>query len=361
MKHLQRLLVVLLFEAVCVSYSTAQEKQINQQFEAANRRQIEVSLVPDKPRIMLGEPVYLSFIVQNELDEDLQVVVGGDYQNSLGRPDTFSIMVTKDDGKRVPQPDAGMSFGGLIGPQNLPARGNYVFRLFLPHWATFEEIGDYIIVAKRTLKLRKYSPSRWYFHEATTDVPVEARATIEVLPTDRARMGEVIEDLGTTMLTARWDKNEAAANALSNIQDERVIPYFGAALETNDYNLKFKALWALAKFNNDAAFQSIKDGLETKGEDIGNTINEKLANQSAENIRNAAAIALSKSPHPGAIPFLLSKRNDPSEGIRITVLHVLGKMKPQEAIPILQEMVRDTNERVRKEAERYLHLLSSRN
>jgi HEAT repeat protein len=100
--------------------------------------------------------------------------------------------------------------------------------------------------------------------------------------------------------------------------------------------------------------------METKGEDIGNTTNEKVANQLAENIRNAAAAALARSPHPEAIPFLLSRRNDPSEGVRITVLHVLGKMKPEEAIPILQEMVCDRNERVSKEAQRYLDLFSYR-
>src|SRR5215471_16809456 len=125
MNQLQRLLVVLLF-AACVSHSTAQEKNTDRQIEAASR-QLEVSLVVDKPKIMLGEPVYFSFIVQNESDQNLQVIVGGDYRNSLGRPESFSVTVTRDDGKPVLQPDAGMSFGGLIGPQKLPAEGNYVF------------------------------------------------------------------------------------------------------------------------------------------------------------------------------------------------------------------------------------------
>jgi hypothetical protein len=360
MKRLLRVLVLLLVAAACVCHSMAQERKNSQQSEATNTQQIEVSLVSDKPKIMLGEPVYLSFIVQNESDQDLQVVVGGDYRNSLGRPESFSVIVTRDDGKHVPQPDAGMSFGGLIGPQKLPSKGNYVFRLFLSHWATFEEVGNYTIVAKRTLKLRKNSPTRWNFNEPTTDVSAGADTTIEVVPSDRARIGEVIEGLGTTMLAERWDKAEAAADALSYIQDERVIPYFGRAFETNDYELKFKALGALAKFNDDAAFQIIKKGMETKGGDIGNTTTEEVANQLAENIRNAAAFALAKSPHPAAIPLLLSRRNDPSEGVRLTVLHVLGKMKAEEAGPILQEMVRDKNERVSNEAKRYLDLFSSK-
>ena len=51
---------------------------------------IEVNLVPDKSTVMLGEPVYLSFVVENNSDHDLQVIVDGDYRNALGRPETFS-------------------------------------------------------------------------------------------------------------------------------------------------------------------------------------------------------------------------------------------------------------------------------
>ena len=324
----------------------------------ADGHQIEVTLVPEKSVIMLGEPAYLSFIVRNHSALDLQVLVGGDYRNSLGRPNSFKVTVTNADGKPVVQPHAGMNFGGLFGPQKIPAKGNYIFELFLPHWATFEETGNYSIVANRTLTISKYTPERWDSNQKRTNVPAQVSAKIEIVPQDKEKMGKIISALGEAMLGGDTDKAESAAFRLSYIEDERVIPYFVKALEKRNYSQKFTALMALAKFNNDAAFQALKKGMDTQGKDMANTPNTEVANQLADNIRDAAAAALSRSPHPDAIPFLLTRRHDTAEGVRLTILHVLGKMKPAEAIPILQEMAGDKSQRVSDEAKRYLKLLS---
>lgn len=354
LRMLKYMLALLLSLLVLASLNSQGAGEVH----AVAKQQIEVRLVPDKPTIMLGEPISLSFIIRNNSGQDLQVLVGGDYRNTLGRPETFTVTVMREDGKHVPQPDAGPSLGGLLGPQKLAAGGDYIFKLFLPHWATFAEVGNYTIIAKRTLQLSKYTPDGWDFKETATGEPAQASATIEVVPQDSERMGELIEDLGSAMLSERYDKAEAAAYTLSYIQDQRVIPYFVKALETNSYELKFKALGALSKFNDEAAFQALKKGMETRGGEIGNATTKEVANQLAGNIRGAAATALAKSLHSGAVPFLLSKRHDTSEGVRLTILHVLGKMRPEEAIPILQEMTRDRSKIVRDEAQRYLNLLS---
>ena len=308
---------------------------------------------------MLGEPAYLSFIVRNHSKQDLQVLVGGDYRNALGRPDSFKVTITNANGKPVSQPDSGPQFGGITGPQKVPANGNYTFKLFLPHWATFDKTGTYSIVTKRTLELSKYTPDRWDSNEKRTDVQAQASTKIEIIPQDKKKLGEIISDLGEAMLGADEDKAELAASTLSYIQDERVIPCFVKALETRSYEQKFTALRALAKFNNDAAFQALKVGMKTRGKDIVNTTTKELANSLAENVRHAAAAALSKSLHPDAIPFLLAQRKDTSEGVRITILHVLGKMKPADAIPLLQEMADDKSKLVSDEAKRYLKSLSA--
>jgi hypothetical protein len=248
--------------------------------------------------------------------------------------------------------------GGPFGPQRLPAKGSYTFRLFLPHWAAFEETGTYSIIAGRILKLSKYTPHRWDPNEKTTDVPTQARATIVVVPQDRKKMGEVIAALGRRLLGPPTDETASAGRMLSYIQDERVIPHFIKALETRGYEQKFTALGALARFNDDAAFAALQRGFETKGQDIGWTTTPEVAAKLAENIRITAAAALAQSPHPGAVPFLLSKRHDACEGVRMTVLHRVGKMKAEEAIPILREMTQDESQLIRAEAQRYLKLFS---
>jgi hypothetical protein len=320
---------------------------------------IEVSLVPNKTSVMLGEPTHFSFVVKNKSERDLQIIVGGDYQNRLGRPDTFSVAVVGDDGLKVPQPDAGESMGGMVGPQKLPASGAYTFRLFLPHWATFEKTGSYTITVRNVLRLNEVSKDDQDFMRGTSDVPSEASMQIQVVPLDPAKMGRLIDTLGRQMLSqvGRSDDREPTM-ALKAIQDERVIPHFLAALRTNDYEMKFHALDALAAFNSDMALEGLKEGMKTTAKDIANTTTTAVADQLADNIRHSAGVALSRSPHPGALPFLLEQRKDSYFGVRLDVVHALGKMKAKDAIPLLQEMTNDPNKMVSDEAKRYIELLN---
>lgn len=304
--------------------------------------EIRTRLVPDKSIIMLGEPVHVSFIVENRSDQDLQVLVGGDYRNGLGRPESFTVTVQGEGNRHVPQPDAGPGMGGLLGPEKIPAGGNYAFRLFLPHWATFQEVGNYTMVAKRILNLGNHTSDLYDIRTKTTNVQTEASTKLRVVPLVEAKMGNIIDHLGSAMFSKYINEPEEATDALDYIQDERVIPYFVRASETDRYGLKFSALLALSKFDSESAFMALRNGLESEGEN--------------NNIYLAAAGALARSPHPEAIPYLLSKRRHPHEGVRIKILHALGEMQPEKAIPILQEMAHDESERVSAEAQRYLKL-----
>lgn len=362
----QRHYVIVLF--LILAILVAQTAQVTCETYTVNGYEIQTRLVPDKISIMLGEPMYVSFIVDNHSDQDLQVLVGGDYRNGLGRPESFTVTVQGEDNRHVPQPDAGPGFGGLAGPEKIPAGGNYAFRLFLPHWATFQEVGNYTMVASRTLSLRKHTSELWNLMEVGTQVKTEASTKFRVVPLDEAEMGNIIDRLGGTMFGIYIKESEIeglndamvreyirkyvnkpteAFHVLDYIQDERAIPYFLKALEPDSHGLKSSALRALSKFNNESAFMALRNGLETEGED--------------NNIYLAAAWGLIRSPHPEAMPYLLSKRRHLYEGVRMTVLHVLDEMKPEEAIPILMDMVHDESERVSTEAKRYLELLSKKN
>ncbi len=328
---------------------------------AVNGQSIEITLAPDQPTMMLGEPVNLSFVVHNHSDQDLQVMQGGDYRNALGRPESFTVSVTGKDGKSVPQPDAGGNRGGLMGPQKVPALGSYTFKLFLPHWATFEEPGIYTITARRILEVSPPGASNWRDSKTLTKVDVQASTSIEVVPFDAQKMGELIAVLGEVALTGPSDKAQAATYTLSVIQDERVVPYFVKLLEKRSSERKFAALRVLGNYKSEDAFQALKRGMQTTGKDIGNASTVERAEESAGMVRHAAANALAGNKHPRAIPYLLTHRHDSSEAVRITILHVLGGMKPAAARPLLQEMSRDQSKRVSDEAKRYLQLLPPTN
>lgn len=330
-------------------------------FISVDGRKVGVVLIPEKPSIVLGEPTALVFTLNNYSDDTLYVEEGGDYRNRLGRSDSFKVRVTGTDGVPVPQPEAGENFGGISTLREIPVKGSYSFRLFLPHWAQFQAPGIYSITAGRKLLLTPVKgPMRP--RKEMIEVIAQASTSIQVEPPDSDEMGKIIDALGSSLLSDHNSEvSESASRRLASIQDERVIPWFARAFATRDYGSKFAALNALAKFNHVEAFNILKAGMDTRGEDIGSATTPELANQLAGNIRHGAAAALSQSPYPGAKAFLVSRRKDPSMAVRTTILHVLGKMSRDEALPILQEMSQDQDSRVSNEAKRYIALLAAKN
>jgi len=316
--------------------------------------QLDVTLVPDKPAIVLGEPTSVSFVVRNLSREDLQILVGGDYQNELGRPSSFQVRVRRSDGLWAEQPRVGFSTGGLIGPKPLPAGGTYVFRLFMPHWATFENPGTYTVSCKWMLQVLRAGVGADFARQPTTDVMTEAQVKLELQPRDAAAIGALIEEYGETMLRAKGEKEgDAAVLALSWIDDARVVPYFSRALSMRSYTIKFIALHGLGKFGSDEAFAALQAGMRTSAADFDSISGEHAAH-SAANIRTAAAAALSRCKHPSAREYLIAQRRDKAEGVRLIVLHAMAGMPPAQATPLLQEMAKDSSQRVREEAQRYL-------
>jgi hypothetical protein len=168
---------------------------------------------------------------------------------------------------------------------------------------------------------------------------------------------ELIRRLGLKLVGGNRSESQEASRALSLIADERVIPWYVKAMDTNDYDLKFAALDRLSKFQGDEALAGLKKGMTTQGADIGIPIADAAGRRDlAENVRHAAAGALAGSPHPDARRLLLTMWNDPSRGVRITVLHALGEMKTEESLALLRRMTEDSDEMVRGEARRYLAL-----
>ena len=321
---------------------------------------VDVTVVPDQPTITLGEPTWLSFKVTNRSDEGLQILVGGDYQNDLGRPASFTIRTVGQDGKWVAQLDAGDGTGGLIGPRDLPPGGSQVFRLFVPHWATFTEAGSYTFICRRTLQLLRPAPDGNFVKQPTSDVSVEVRTKLGVLPRDADRMGRLIAELGETMLRAGGEKaGDDPTVGLAWIDDPRVVPYFRRALKIRSYALKFVAVYALGKFATEEALEGLKAGMATSAADFDYTRSES-SGQLAVNIRVAAAGALSRCPHPQAREFLLAQRHDEAESVRLAVLHAVARLPPAQAKPLLEETTRDQSAFVRDEAQRYLTKLGQK-
>jgi hypothetical protein len=313
----------------------------------------EVSAAPEKPEFMLGEPGYVLFKVVDISDRDRRIMVGGDYRNRLGRPDSFKVEVIGPDFAKVPQPDAGAGMGGIMHAGKLPAKGEYVFRLFLPHWATFEKPGKYTMTIRRKLELVPDNKMDAFQQKAEV-VEVATATTITIVPQDAAKLGKIIAELGEQMVDRKSDKAERAEQMMAAIRDERVIPYYVKLAEMPHFSPRLAACASLGRFNNDKAFAALQRLTKTTGAEIRESATTlQLAESSANAVRHSAIHAIAESPHPKAIALLWTFANDRYYGVRLTILHKAAELKTTEARALIEKMTLDENKDVRDEAQRY--------
>ena len=317
------------------------------------RSDIVVSAMPEKPEYMLGEPGTVLFKVTDRSGKYQAITVGGDYRNRLGRPESFQVEVVGEDGKNVPQPDAGMQMGGLSAPQKLPTNEPYVFGLFLPHWATFEKPGRYTIKIRRKLELF-LADGPLALNGKTESIEASATTTVLIVPKDAVKFGKLISKLGNTMLGDNYNEAERAEMILTAMHDERVISYFVPLADRARLEPRYAACRALGKYDNDQALATLKKLTTTTGADLrDHATPSEHAESSAAAVRHLAIITISKSPHPDANPLLWSFADDADHRVRMTVLKKAAKLNTPETRAIIKKMTTDENERVRNEALRY--------
>ena len=196
----------------------------------------------------------------------------------------------------------------------------------------------------------------WRWHGKLELPPV--RVPLKTPAIEQAALGRLIDRLGERMnIRPNNLASEAAADSLSLIDDERVIPWYVKAVASDSSSLRSRALDRLRQFESDAALEGIRIGMNTQAEDFqGGSASLHLANRMANSVRHTAAYALAFSPHPKAKDLLLTMRGDPYEAVRIVVVQTFGEMDTPQALQLLKEMSQDSDETVRSEAKRYLAL-----
>ena len=351
---------------------------------------IEAALVPEKSSFLSGEPIFVTFTLRNKGTQDLNVCLGDPiYYNvpSHGR-DYFKFTVTDAQGHEMPQIPGhrpGFSAFTLPFPCKLPIGGGYTVPLFLPQRIVLDKPGDYTITVTKTVQFSLLSDSqRKYANFADVSPNDETvSATITVLPADPEKMGRIINDLGEKTVAygksatgdesaklrdeedcfhggLKPDGGVESFEKLTAIHDEREIPWLlQVVLTTRDDGLRSCALTALSAFGSDAAFASLKAAMATPANEVVDAPFERNPNQppisAVDSFRQMVLEAITESKHPGAIAYALTFRHDPDAGMRITVASMACRMKPEESIPVLRELSRDSDHDVSDEAKAGLY------
>jgi HEAT repeats len=336
--------VVSLLVLLSSSGVTAQVEVTNQEVP------IQIRLKPDKKSIMLGEALFVTFEVTNVSGEKLCLGVGGDYRNKYGRPDSFSVSVKTDEGAELPRLEA-VSFGGFVSCAPIEVGATYTVRLFLPHWATIERTGSYRVNVKRTMTFKSYVPS------GSTTLKYSMLADVDaefiVVPAEHNKIGELIGSLGSIMLDISDPRAVESARVLASIHDERVISYFAEALRKfrdsdddfghlNHANICYNSIAALAKYDDDRAIDALQAAMKSPN----------------ESIRLAVAEAFADSPHRSGLKLLLRMKSDSYWFVRLRVAQRLETVNTQESRVVLQKLLKDEKEEVRKAATESLNKLN---
>ncbi len=328
-------LFLLLFNAVSV---------MAQVDAGASEVPVRITLRPDKETIMLGEPLFFSIDVMNLSGERLCLGVGGDYRNKFGRPESFKVSVTAEDGTAVPQPEA-IGLGGFVGCASIESGDTYTVRLFLSHWATITRTGSYHINVKRDMGFSNYE--NFDVRKQKYSTKADVNATFTVVPADENKMGAIINSLGSVMLDASNPSAPESARALAWIEDKRVISYLAeAARKFSDYEfdlgpeslISSTAIWVLGRYDDDRAIQAL----------------EAVMNSPSENTRLDVAGSFGESPHKSAIKLLLKMQDDSFWWVRKRVAQELNGVNTKESLAALHKFLKDESEDVRNAAKETL-------
>jgi WD40 repeat protein len=278
-----------------------------------------VDVIPEKLQIMIGEPLWLDFKITNHFNEELGLRVRRGWS-----AEPFVVEAAWDNESLATHNAASLRAADPrdVSYQTMTPESSTSLQLFLPDFHALKKPGEYRITVRRPLQfshlLRREGDRSWWDNKWET-IEVAATATIEVVPADRVRMGNVIEKLRSIVFDPKLGRDHPdiyrANMALQTIDDERTIPVFLDMLKSKKLVDKERACRGLAKYGSDAALEGLKAALQTPLADFDEGNDGYPAA-----IHECAVQALCQSPHPGRTDVVLALVNHPSKGVRDLVL-----------------------------------------
>jgi hypothetical protein len=271
---------------------------------------VKAGFEPDKTDVYLGEPVFLTFVLENEGAADFTFVVGGDYRGS-DRPNSFRITAASVEGKAVrdPSPRGYDHMGGMSQVRTLAAGASYRERLFLPLWCAFDEPGEYVITCRRTLHRD---------HRRTAAPPVEVVTTwhFRVRPNDETQQGRLIDELGQHVGGTNTDERQDAVQRLAAMRDDRAIPHLAAAVARDEDRVALLAVRGLTQFRSDAAADALAIALRSR--------DDFVAGQAAAGLKAMGQV-------DRVVRGLLQNLGEGDPASRTAAAHALGSIRSPEA------------------------------
>jgi len=293
---------------------------------------LAAGFIPDASRIIVGEPLFLTFMASNRGKQP--------FQFSHVRNEIFTITATNVGGKPVRGHYYGMDGNGPLHRENIPPGKNYTSRIFLNERCAFDQPGDYTVTCRCNFE-------SFLNQSHSLEQPIITTFALTVLPADPKRMTEIIKTWGRVVETN--GALQEAAMALAEINDPRIIPPLAAlvAKSPDDYI----AVEALARYKNNEAADALTVVLK-HGDDFvagiagtalrkshqndraARTLLPGLTNSDA-NVRIQTARAMGWTGSKLAFAPLCSLLLDESNSVRYAAAQAVGRLGDTRSFGVL--------------------------
>ena len=295
-----------------------------------------------KDTLLLGEPTFFDYVINNHSDKPIFVEEGGDYRG--GREETFSIIVL-DENKDTIQLRNWQSIygGGMVGFRKLMPGQSRKFKLFLPKWVVVTKPGVYTLVTSKRFRIAPENPFHTENFTQVEIVPKESSAPFVVTNNPKA-LGTFIETLttkikhetqGDVVNGSSYITGEKTSMSVSiglyecikmveEINDNRIIPFLEEAYREQKYITQANAIGLLAKFSKeDNAFKTLKYAAQGH-ENTRCFVSEDSINLvcGSDDIRQIAIRGIMNRNDKRAVDFLITQKNNdfPCERYLIVIL-----------------------------------------
>ena len=289
-----------------------------------NHVTIDAGFIPDKTKIILGQPLFITFTVANKSKFPYKFFIGGDNRGSV-RHNNFRITATDAHGKPVKDPYSYDNHGGMGNDIVLKHCEKYNERLFLNLWCAFAKPGIYTVTCQRTLREYGKKPRRM-------PISVKSSFKLTIEPFSKKQMSDVIVDLGRKLRDGKPQDLYEASLALSTIADEQIIPHLALSLTRGNFRNKLPAIRGLSQFSVNAAANALVAALKAPDYVVRDAAGNALRN-------------IKKTDY--ALQLLLPGLNDKSSAIRALTAQSLGILKNKEAYDPLLKATHDHEPAVR--------------
>ncbi|MDP6444260.1 MAG: M56 family metallopeptidase [Pirellulaceae bacterium] len=315
--------------------------------------------VPNKQSVVLGEPMFVTFVVLNLGSAPVSIDFGGDYRGS-NRHDRFKIKVYDETGKLLDDPNEFGNHGGLSQQFVAPPYDGKSERVDLTAFRTFGGPGKYTVECGFTLE------PAWNAKPAVRfKTPVTTSFSLEITPRDgehvqvvldelvarslqtrgkplRDLVGDIVafgkelaaDDLATMAAGGDREHRIAAINGLGSIaSDESRDALLGLAKD-DDLEIHVAAINSLGSFADGRALAAVSAALQRR----------------EQRLQTAAVGSLGRMKTAAALDALLDRYPRADDELSASILRAMGVNQEVRAFPVVAEALNHDAPGVRKAA-----------